>query len=251
MIKPVSICVAGLLFATSAAYAQSHLIPEDSVFSSLMDFQPGYLQIEMHVFAPAFEQDVLARVIAEPAFGDEFAVGVKKTGDTYSIFYDVAPEDLWDYSVLELMKKGEVASSKEGRSTTADEIKKLEAQLSSDPNVIKLVECELLIDASSGQNLVSIWRTLLLETHYDRQPTIGIDGAFYHFSMSSDHQQFAGKVWSPPEQSNIGRLVSIAYAIKKACPTKDHVLIDGLKQQISDLRQQLPAEPAGENRLTK
>lgn len=238
--KSVLTLAAALLFSASSVCGQSHLIPENSVFSPTMDNQPGYLQIEMHVFAPAFDKDVLARVIVEPSFSEEFAVGVKESGGAYALFYYVAPQHLWDYAVLQLMKKGEITSSTDRKSTTADEIKKLESSLPPDPTAIKLAECELPIDSGTAQSLLSSWRTLLLQTHYDSKATLGVDGDSYHFSMNADHQELAGKVWSPPDQSDIGRLVNIVYLIKKACPTRDRALIGGLKGQVSELQQRLP-----------
>src|SRR5271169_3449646 len=109
-----------LSMIASAVRAETHLIPEDSIYSPIMDYQPGYLHLEMRVFAPAFEESVRARVIVEPSFSNEFAAGVKEQGGNYSVFYYVAPQHLWDYAVLGLMKKGEITSSSKGRDTSAE-----------------------------------------------------------------------------------------------------------------------------------
>jgi hypothetical protein len=227
--------IAASVLGFTTVQAETHLIPEDSIYSPMMNYQPGYRGLEMVVFAPAFDETVRARVIAEPSFANEFAVGVRETGGEYRIFYYVAPQHLWDYEMLGLIRKGEIASSKDGKSTTADEIRKLQASLPSDPSSIKLMECELPIDPQVAQTLVRIWKVLLLQTHYDEDADLGVDGDTYHFSMRSGYEELAGKVWSPPESADIGRLIAIVNTVKKTCGKSDKKLLSQLWSQIIDI----------------
>ncbi|MGD0142089.1 MAG: hypothetical protein ABSC92_02920 [Rhizomicrobium sp.] len=241
MRKILILCVAALFGFPLAAQAETHLIPEDSIYSPMMDYQPGYMRLEMQVFAPAFTDDVRARVIVEPSFSEEFAVGVREQDGTYKLFYYAAPQHLWDYSVLELMKRGEITSSKDGKSITADEIAKLQSSLPVDPSSIKLTQCEIPVQPQLAQSLIGVWRTLLLQTHYDENAQLGVDGDTYHFSMRNGYQDLSGKVWSPPDATDIGMLIAIVYSVKKACGTTDSRLFNDLQKNIIDLSSHISA----------
>jgi hypothetical protein len=246
MRKILILYVAALFGFSLAAQAETHLIPEDSIYSPMMDYQPGYIRLEMHVFAPAFADGVRARVIVEPSFSDEFAVGVIEKDGAYGLFYYVAPQHLWDYSVLELMKRGEITSAKDGKSTTADDIAKLQSSLPADPNLIKLTQCEIPVQPQLAQSLIGVWRTLLLRTHYDENVQLGLDGETYHFSMHDGYQDLSGKVWSPPDATDIGMLVSVIYGVKKACGTTDSRLLNDLQKSIIDLSSHISASQRAE-----
>ncbi len=228
--------MAALLFATPAL-AQTHLVPEPS--AAFMDFQPGYWDVEGHVFAPAFEKDVRAMALVEPSFSPEFAIGVREGAGKYSVFYYVAPDHLWDYAALEMMKKGEIQSSQNGKSTTKEEIAKLQASLPADPASIKLVRCDVPVDPELGKTIIGIWRSVLLQTHYDEKPTFGVDGDIYHFSMDIDLQSLTGQVWSPNEDTDIGRAVGLIYTIKYICTKEHDANIETLSAEASGLANRL------------
>lgn len=246
MRKLVILCIAALFGFPSGAQAETHLIPEISIYSPTMDYQPGYMHLEMHVFAPAFTNGVRARVIVEPSFSEEFAVGIREQEGTYRFFYYTAPQHLWDYAVLELMKRGEITSSKDGKPTTADEIAKLQSSLPADPNSIKLTQCEIPVQPQLAQSLIGIWRTLLLQTHYDENAESGLDGDTFHFSMHDRDRDLAGQVWSPPDDTNIGKLVAIVYSVRKACGTTDSKLLNDLQTSIVDLNSHMSASQQAE-----
>lgn len=151
------------LFCTTTALAADHLKPEDSIYSG-GSFEPGYDQAMVASFEDAFADDVLDRVIVQPSFETEFAVGVKEDKDRYRIFYQEVSEQLWQYTVLDLMKKGQITSvGDNGKSTTQDDIAKLEKSLPPDPKDVKVNRCEYDIDPAFGAKLAGAWADVLLE----------------------------------------------------------------------------------------
>ncbi|HWA03882.1 MAG TPA: hypothetical protein VG819_10170 [Rhizomicrobium sp.] len=236
--------VAGMLFVASAR-AENHLVPEVSSYMPLATFQSGYMTLDMKVFAEAFSDDVKARVVVEPSFSHEFAVGVREAAGKYYLIYFEAPEQIWKYVVLEEMKKGDVTVTQGGKSTTADEIAKLEKSLPPDVATIKLDKHELEIGRDLAEALLEDWRELLLQTHYDRDVDFGLDGDFYHFSMTVDRQDLAGRVWSPPRDTDIGRLVEIVYAIRDICSGKKGTSLNDIRSQALDLNSRLQTGATG------
>jgi hypothetical protein len=133
------------------------------------------------------------------------------------------------------MKKGEITSSQGGKSTTAEDITKLQASLPADPASIKLVRCETPIDPELANSIIGIWKYVLLQTRYDETTTLGVDGDTYHLSMEINHDSFAGQVWSPPENADVGRAVDLIYTIKNVCTKEHNVSLETLRSQVADL----------------
>jgi hypothetical protein len=144
------------------------------------------------------------------------------------------------------MKRGEITSAKDGKSTTADEIAKLQSSLPADPSLIKLTQCEIPLQPPLARSLIEVWRTLLLQTHYDENVQLGLDGETYHFSMHDKYQELSGKVWSPSDDTDIGMLVSVIYGVKKACGTTDSRLLNDLQKNIVDLSSHISASQRAE-----
>src|ERR1700679_1310489 len=98
----------------------------------------GGYQGNVHlVLKDAFQPSVEVRAFAEPSFRPEFAVGVNAAGGRYAIFFLQPSRQIWGYTVLKLMKQGQIRSDK-----AADDIKRLETKLSADPKTLPVQKCE-------------------------------------------------------------------------------------------------------------
>jgi len=233
-----------ILVSIAPALAGDHLEPEDSIYSGVAPFQPGYDRAMVASFADAFKADVEASAIVQPSFEPEFAVGVKQDADGYRIFYQEASQQLWQYSVLEMMKRGEITSADaNGKSTTAEDIAKLEKSLPPNPKDVKINRCEYAIDSDLGAKIVDDWRRMLLGTRYAKRPRMGIDGTFYHFFAKSGYQGMAGKTWSPDPATATGMLAQLADSMKTLCTTKRDLTLREVEKLTGALASKLGADP--------
>jgi hypothetical protein len=220
---------------------EDHLIPEDSIYDGMASFAPGYDRALLASFKDVFEEDVIVRAIIEPSFETEFAVGLKKDGETYKVIYQEVSEQLWQYSVLDMMKRGEITSAtSDGKSTTADEIAKLEKSLPANSKDVKVNRCERAVDAPLGKEIVAVWKEMLLQSRYSAQSSIVVDGTTFHFSGVFDYQRMAAQTWSPDERTKTGMLANLAYHMKAFCT--GYTRSGGLSRLVDDLSARLDAE---------
>jgi len=225
-----------LLFAAALAaipsIAADNLEPDDTYFQNYHDQVNSTLK---EVFAP----DVLTRMTVEPSFSVEYAVALKEDAGANKIVSITAEQQLWKFQVLEMMKRGEITSSDmDGKNTTADEIKRLEASLPKDPNEVKVERCEVAVDSGLAARIVSVWKQMLLGVHVVPYEG-GLDGVFYRFSMPVDGKDVAGQTWSPNPDSKPGRLVEIAETMRAYCQKKNETMATKLGGQVGALLKRL------------
>lgn len=243
--KRVPIVLAALICAT-AATAGDHLEPEDSVYAGQLSLEPGYDQALVAAFHGAFERDVQARAIVLPSFQTEYAVGIKQDGRAYRIFYQEMSQQLWQYSVLGMMKRGEITSADpDGKSTTAEDIVELEKSLPPSPKDVKDVRCEYPIEAAFAARIIDAWQQMLRSTRYSKDPVMGLDGTIYHFFAKSGVQSMAGQTWSPDPATAPGMMVAIADAMKALCTAKDAASLRALEASTDKLNAKLANGTAG------
>ncbi|MGA7712014.1 MAG: hypothetical protein WCA81_08940 [Rhizomicrobium sp.] len=226
------VLAAAALLWTLPVFGADHLEPDDKYFSSYHDRVTS-------AFKELFEPGVLARMTVEPSFSVEYAVAVKQTDKTFTIISVSTEDQLWKYEVLKQMKAGQIAvSDDKGNDITAERIKELEASLPKNSDDVKVKRCEIPLDASVAGRAIRVWIVMLQATKaapYDGGP----DGAFYHFSAPVDGKELAGQIWSPPRESNPGRLVVIAETMRRYCQTKDASEAAALQKQVDDLAKRL------------
>jgi hypothetical protein len=205
---------------TIPAQSGSRLQPEDAGFAD-------YRSSERRVFDAAFAPGVVARMIGEPSFEREYAVGLASDGGKYRIFVLEPSAQIWSYTILKMMKDGSITSTDgNGRSTTADQIRQLEAALPPHPEDLKLARCDVEVRPELAVRIVESWRHMLATT----EPThaLGLDGAFYHFAVRDGGSERRGQTWSPDAASNAGRLVAIAIAMRDACKTRSNAALSAI-----------------------
>lgn len=175
-----------------------HLEPEDSLFSPTMfnvikeyrltvgEHLMGALALEAQSLAPSWEREEIATLVCTPAFYPEWAlwvVGERRAG--FWVLMTEADQNIW-YST-----RGGV-------------------EIHHSPTMKK---SELAIDL--GGEICDVWRSILSQTRYPKEPWGGCDGVSYHFAYSKKGiPAMAGKTWCPGAATTPGKLVSLAYMLK-------------------------------------
>jgi hypothetical protein len=204
----------------SASPPGSRLQPEDGNFA-------GYRSSERRVFDAAFAPDVVARMIGEPSFQHEYAVALALDGGTYRLFVLEPSAQIWSYTILKMMKDGSITSTDDkGRSTTADQIQQMEAELPPHPEDLKVARCDLVIAPELAARIVESWKRMLRTT--EPSAMLGLDGAIYHFAVRDGGSERSGQTWSPDTASNAGRLVHIGLALRDACETRSNASLSAI-----------------------
>jgi len=194
------------------AASPDHLQPDDRTTI------PKYRSAEERVFKDLFAHDVIAWVLAEPSFEREYGIGLINSGSGYRVFVLEPSDQIWQFITLDMMKKGQITSTdSQGRSTTADQIREIEARLPPHPEDLKVSRCDLSISGTIARRILDAWRLMLANTAHTN--VMGLDGEIYHFGLRNGGAWRTGQTWSPDENTNPYRLVLIADAMRKACKT--------------------------------
>ena len=192
----ITVLVAALIMISAqvSASAESaehgdHLEPEDSQFLlSVERHTAGYERFLWDYFAEAYARDVVLRVIAIPALGPwEHAVGIRRDGDRYSIFF-VAPQIL-------IGRRWRDASA----GFPQDHLRSTDRPF----------RC--------GTDH-TIWKRMVMASRYPEAHTTGLDGTRYHFSVHVyGNVSYGGQIWSPPEHTLTGKLVALSDLMAEFC----------------------------------
>ena len=214
----------------------TYLLPEDSEYDSLWDIQDhsrDYRQKLRVVFRDLYENRVFARMLVEPSFDVEYAVAIERDRDfqNYKIVTLTPAAKVWFYVLLDETR------ARLEKSQSADEVRRLKKKIvdleRDAPGVLEelsVKRCELSISPALGETLFSLWAQMLFDVRYHKfsEPSPGgppwlnihLDGVNYHFGFEYG-QSLAGYAWSPSEQSNLGRFVSIGDRLRDLCESPD------------------------------
>lgn len=232
------------LLVASPVSAVEHLIPEGSTFGG-QDWLRDYDFMVATVLKDAFVPSVAARVIVEPSFQTEYAVGVTVDKEQYSIFTLAPAIHLWGYQLLHDMEDEQVRVVKEGQGVRDDDdIARLRTLLPTDWHDVKFKRCSIGIDAALGKRIVEIWHRVLAETRFaeaDNPPwnksgnsleneTVVLDGIQYHFA-SGDMAGYA----TSPRSGAPAELVFIADEMAAYCSTKKLSVLSDLSTKVGVL----------------
>lgn len=259
------------LFAVLCAYAAfsgnalaygEHLEPEGSIFTELRwhffhlkdedseskpralveaDWLYKYHAMVLSVLVDAYAQNVKTRAIILPTFSPEYAVGITEDKDAYGIFYLQPEVSLSAYVGLDVLKESAKTHTGEALKRIEKMITELDAVLPENPMDVGIERYACAIESSLAERIIQVWDTMLQKTHYAKDHPNGTDGATYHFSMFSLNYflELAGTTWSPPEDSNTGRLVAITDSMRDLCLSGEKKLLSQLDQQVNALSTRL------------
>lgn len=252
MKRAAAFLLAGFLVIPTHAQTSSQPPPE-TVSRSQNDVLSDYDKMIAVVFRELFAPNVAARMVVEPAFEGEYAVGLAKTGDvgqgTYSIVGLFSRNSLWAYESLK-------ASSGDGRKTIlskdgttrvdADEFARLEAELPSDFRDVKVTRCEAAVPQELGQSIATIWREILSQPaeegpHKGKGYEVTLNGATdtdtYFWAKGASEP--IGRKLNPTLPSKIGFLAVMGDALLNYCERKDAYSLSMLDQLASGLEKDL------------
>src|SRR5208282_4049348 len=114
------------IVAAAPALSQDHLTPEPSIIGGDA-FHSDYQAMVADVFHEAYDRDVMLRMIEEPSFSPEYAVGLKQDKDA-SIFTIVPDKHVWAYESLKEMENGLTLTDAQNKKAQQDDIDKLRAE---------------------------------------------------------------------------------------------------------------------------
>lgn len=246
---------------TGSAFAQpkmiprpeDHLEPDGSVLGG-SDFMADYASKLRDVLHAAYEPDVTVRMIAQPSFVPEYAVGLRggktigkgdfKTfipGAPYRIFGLSPAASVWTYPTIAMLKSGQIrAIGKNAGQQQKEEIEKAQASVPANPRDLKVSQCETGISDALGGRIVEVWHKMLMRTRYSQKNMNGADGATYNFSMYvRGHGPISGNVWSPDRNSSTGTLVALANAMYDVCNKEKGASANQVEKLTAELEQRL------------
>jgi hypothetical protein len=219
-------------FIQSAA-KPNHLIPDISSVANGWSQTNVASEIRFFtVFGQGYGEDVELRAVAFPSFSNEYLVGIRSTHDDggtitgYRAFYLMPKISLHAYESLRGAEGGLVAmdpndpQDAEAYKKQSAYIAQLKAALPTEPKDIPVAQCEKPLENSVAEKIATVWRGVLLETHYDLEGSGGNDGITYHFYASGKYQSLAGWTWSPDKDSKPGMLTDVADTLVAYCDGK-------------------------------
>jgi hypothetical protein len=213
-----------------AARASERLAPEGS--TGIGDYEAQVAR----VLKGAFASDVRLRAIFEPSFSPEFAVGLKGGAAKPAIFVLEPARQVWDYSVLEMMKSGQIAvTTFDGKPGTAEAIRRIEKDLPPKPDMLMVSRCEIAVAPALAGSIEAAWRAMLLEVQPGERLQVGLDGEFVHFSMKVDGTPRGGVIWSPGLETRPGRLVTLAWEMRNYCKGRKPESLSAMQKALDGL----------------
>jgi hypothetical protein len=220
---------AGVLCA-QPVFAEDHLEPERSVLGGDTWFE-DYDDIVVGVLKDAYARDVVARMVVLPPSQPEFAVGVKKAGDRYSIFFMAAAIPLSGYATLSTMEN---ETDEKGNPVRDDKsIEDLRKSLPADWHDVKVKRCVVAISKTLGERLVDVWGKMLMQTRYpelEGNETVIVDGTQFDFYSYGK----AGWIRNPSGEKT-GAFAGIGYAMTDYCEDKGNATLATLSGKVNDL----------------
>jgi hypothetical protein len=171
------------LSSATQLQAQEHLVPEASLLATYDEYE-----LKIHeVFASAYSDDVVCKVVFLNAFLPEEVVGLRKTPSGHKVFLMKPSSIIWD-----TMKK----------------------RTPSDFRKITTNETTVPINDDLVHRIAAIWERMLLATRQPKETHYGVDGGASHFSMFiSGRGIISGQVWSPDPGTKTAALETLAYTL--------------------------------------
>lgn len=245
------IAIAALLASSAFAQPQTpprvedHLEPDGSILGGSA-FMASYDLMLRNVLHTAYEPEVVLRMVAQPSFIPEYAVGLRRTsqysrGAPYRIFGLTPATSVWTYQSIAMLTRGEVRMvGEKSQDLQKKEIARLQASVPTDPHDLKVTFCETSIGDGLGGRIVEVWRKMLMRTRYSAQYTAGTDGANYDFGMMVPGLgPISGKVWLPDRNSSTGALVTLADQMYGLCAKKKNASMEQLEKITAELEHRL------------
>ena len=207
-------CLVLLIALPHSVSAQDHLEPDVDAFVD----PDSYLLKIRHIFARAFDEGVILRVLVLPSFRDEYAVGLKQNDNGIEAFVLEPSSMIWNTELIKMYEDGEIVeTTRDGEAippAKSAELKKLKATTPADYRDIKAARRVRAIPGELSAEIKAIWTEMLLDVRHPKEAINGLDGVEYHFSMwLQGRGDMSGHAWSPRPGSKVEGLTALAEAL--------------------------------------
>ena len=205
-----------LSFGLRPTPAQDHLEPQAPF--------PGSEQywVDMRqVFAEAYAPNVILRVFKSPSLGIEDVVtGIRETNGSYEAFIITSSSRVWDLEEVRQIKAG----GKNGirpDGTLADgspysPYVRLVQETPASAAQIKTKMEAASISTRLAKRIAKVWQKELLAAKVPTEKRQGFDGEVFSFSAPVEGRgTVTAVIWSPQDESKMGRLVSLTETLGK------------------------------------
>jgi hypothetical protein len=203
-------------FGLHPAPAQDHLEPQ-APFPGSEQYWVDLRQ----VFAEAYGPNVILRVFRLPSLGIEDVVtGIRETNGSYEAFIITSSSRVWDLEEVRQIKAG-------GRNgirpdgTLADgsplsPYVRLVQETPASAAQIKTKKEAASISARLAKRIAKVWQKELLAAKVPTKKREGLDGEIFSFSAAIEGRgAVTADIWSPQDDSRMGRLVSLVETLGK------------------------------------
>lgn len=238
----------------------NHLLPEDPLYSKLeavcstkCSWQLEYETDVLSVLRKIFSEPVFARVVVMSSYQNEYAVGLAEDAGAFKIVHIRSKSRIWTYQLIQLYEAGKIrvfpnGSAQHDAEATRKDLEELRASVPASVSQVETERCERPVSSALGKRIAGIWRTMLERTRHPdgylrpkrNELIAGLDGISYHFSYDGEWARHAaGQIWSPPENSEAGRLTAVSDLMVKYCEAGDAETLRSLDRQVDALHRQL------------
>lgn len=221
------------MLGTNAA-AQTHLDAETPKY----DFEIAYQKNIQTVLNEAYADDVIVRMIGEPSFFPEYAVGLRKTVAGIFIFGVRSKIQIWAFQSRDQELKDARACDTAKHPDCVGYRKYLEA-MPADIHDIGVERCEISVPSEVATHIENAWRLSLATAGEGGDDRVGVDGEFYYFAMNDSGRYLGGKVWTPDANSLPGMLVTLGLDMQNLCTGKNNLTITKIDGEASALVQKV------------
>lgn len=234
--------------------AQRNLEPEPGI---LAEFDSYYYKVGT-LFSRGYEEDVVFRMVCLPSFEPEWLVGIRKVGEkkdpfeeggTYAAFVLRPEKHIWKTELIPMYESGRITrlvTDAKGEVTAqiaTNDIARLKSEVPRDFRKIGVVEKSEAIDVETARLLAGLWSGMLLAARHPVEPSAGLDGVSYHFSMFiPGHGVASGKIWTPSPDTRTGMLSTLGELIAAyvdAAPGKRKDILNEIQRTAGALRRKL------------
>jgi hypothetical protein len=221
------------MFGASAS-AQTYLDAETPQY----DFEIAYQKNIQTVLHEAYADNVIVRMVGEPSFSPEYAVGLRKSAAGVFIFSVQTKIQIWVFQSRDQELKDARACDIQKYPDCAYERKYLEA-MPTDIHDIGLERCEVPVPGDVEAHIEDAWRLSLATAGKSGDDRVGVDGEFYHFAMNDGGRHLGGRIWTPDANSLPGMLFDLGLDMKKLCTGSSNITVTQIDREASVLVQKL------------
>lgn len=188
--------------------AQDHLTPEPGILAEMDDYHAKIREM----FAETLAGEVILQVVFLPSFEVEEIAGIRKTDKGFEAFATKPSSSVWGtYSIWEIESGKQHMTDEHGNEVPLEKhpyLSELKKSYPSDFRQITVKTEVRPIPAPLADRIENVWQKMLLDARHPKDPTLGLDGETFHFSMwIRYHGIVSASIWSPDR----GRTLALTY----------------------------------------